>query len=285
MGRNVDRGLVIFAHQNKLHDYIQTARITASEAKRHLGTPILLATDQESIDSLTIEEKVSLDQTFYGYEILPKPISNEREFYDGKAQFYNKNRFSCYEFTPFKQTLLIDADYLVRGNSLDMFWTPLPVTVLRNRNINTLSVSARQMFQFSAAYIGANYVPPETTWATVLRFDKSNAATGLMRYALEQAASKTWEFKRTKYQIASPTFRNDFALTISLVENSKGRSLMDEFAVSSHFKCAFVFDQVKIADQNHLVTDFGVKVSIPKNIDLHVMRKMHQLGRLLGTSD
>ena len=122
------QGILIYAHNNRTVNYALMAIIAGGLAKKHLGQPASLVTDQATVDWM-IESNIH-DRACTVFEnifVVPRPeTNNSRGLYDGTersvVQFTNTNRYSAYDITPYQRTLLIDADFLVFSNRLTEFW-------------------------------------------------------------------------------------------------------------------------------------------------------------------
>ena len=87
-------GALIFATNNDQIDYVSMANWSARNIERHLGIPTTI---------------ISGDAT----------SNNRRHFTDvGSVVWHNLNRMDAYALSPYDQTLVLDADYVVASNQL-----------------------------------------------------------------------------------------------------------------------------------------------------------------------
>lgn len=122
------KGVVIFAHNNRQIDYAKMALASGGLAKKHLGVPVSLITDQSTVDWL--KESNLWDkalQTFEQIIDVERPADlQQRKFKDGKesvtAPFKNSNRSSVWDLTPYDRTLMIDCDYFIFSDALNEYW-------------------------------------------------------------------------------------------------------------------------------------------------------------------
>lgn len=122
------KGVVIFAHNNRQIDYAKMALVSGGLAKKHLGVPVSLVTDQSTIDWLcesNLWDKA--EETFEHIIDVERPTDlQQRKFKDGKesvtAPFKNSNRSSVWDLTPYDRTLMIDCDYFIFSDSLNEYW-------------------------------------------------------------------------------------------------------------------------------------------------------------------
>jgi hypothetical protein len=182
-------GAVIFARNNEQIDYVAMAQWSAKNIERHLGIPTHIITD----DSV--------------------PGNNTRHFTDvGSVTWHNLNRMDAYRASPFDQTLVLDADYVVASNQLQ---------VLLDSRYDFLchrwayDVTGLQTFE-DLNYFG-NYHTP-MWWATVMMFQKSKQAE--LIFDSMTMIRDNWIHYRNLYANTRTTYRNDHALSIALnIEN------------------------------------------------------------------
>lgn len=122
------KGVVIFAHNSRQIDYAKMAIVSGRLAKKHLGVPVSLVTDQSTIDWMKQSNlwDTALD-TFEHVIDSEHPLDwNQRKFSDGRetvtAPFKNSNRSSVWDLTPYDRTLMIDCDYFIFSDTLNQYW-------------------------------------------------------------------------------------------------------------------------------------------------------------------
>jgi hypothetical protein len=102
-------GALIFAFNNNQIDYVAMAEWSAKNIQRHLGIPVSLVTDVDT-------DTAMFDQVIY---TAIEESTNTRHFSDvGTVTWHNLNRMDAYNLTPYDQTLVLDADYVVASNQL-----------------------------------------------------------------------------------------------------------------------------------------------------------------------
>lgn len=182
-------GAVIFAYNNESIDYVAMAQWSAKNIQRHLGIPTTIITG-------------------------PVPQgSNTRHFTDvGTVTWHNLNRMDAYSLTPYDQTLVLDADYVVASNQLqavlessaDFMCHRLAYDVTGLQTFEDLNVFGRHQFPM--------------WWATVMMFRKSTQAQVI--FDSMAMIRDNWQHYRNLYGNTRKTYRNDHALSIALnIEN------------------------------------------------------------------
>jgi len=245
-------GAVIFARNNEQIDYVAMAHWSARNIERHLGIPTHIITDDTA------------------------PSTNTRHFTDvGSVTWHNLNRMDVYQASPFEQTLVLDADYVVASNQLQ---------VLLDSNQDFLchrwayDVTGLQTFE-DLNYFGNYHMP--MWWATVMVFRRSKKAQAI--FESMAMIRDNWTHYRNLYANTRTTYRNDHALSIALnIENGHTQQTTDiPWALAS------LIPEHKLTqlDQDRYRVDFLTADKKPRWIELqqdfHAMGKQ-QLGAIVA---
>lgn len=264
-------GALIFAINNSDIDYLAMASWSADNISRHLKIPTSVVTNCADASRYTNFDKI--------IQIEPG-TAGKRYFSDFQrtVDWYNASRVNAYDLTPYDQTLLLDADFVVASSQLR--------TVLQSEKSflchkDAFDLSTGDKLQSLNKF--GNFDMP-MWWATVIMFRKSN----LSRYIFDcvQMIKQNWQHYCDLYCITRSTYRNDFALSIALsIVNGHNidldvipwdlASLLPDSELTS---CAQDNYTIKFFDQNkkHNYVDFF-------GIDFHAMGKKH-LGELVANS-
>ena len=193
-------GALIFAFNNKQIDYVALANWSAKNIHRHLGIPVCVVTDTEPVqphvfDRVAIANPIGAGQRYFSD-------------YDTTVTWHNTNRMDAYTLSPWDQTLVLDADYVVAGDQLR--------TVLNSRRDFVCyrwarDVTGLQTFE-DLNYFGNHRMP--MWWATVMMFRRSASAELL--FGTMQMIRDNWTHYRNLYKNPVSTYRNDHALSIAL---------------------------------------------------------------------
>ena len=261
-------GAIIFAFNNELTNYVGMAAWSADRIRRHLGIPVAVITD-------------CLDQsqlTKFDHVIYADPASGGTRYFDDYKEtitWYNAGRTDAYRLTPWDQTLVLDADYVVCSNELKNV-LDMPQDFACHRQ--AWDVAAINQFE-GLNYFGHHKFP--MWWATVMMFRKGNIAQYI--FDCMKMVKQNWIHYRDLYHIQGPNYRNDYALSIALgivsghtlkVHNIPWSlaSIMPEHGLSQigadHF-------EIKYQDQGQL------KKIDWHSMDFHAMGKKH-LGDIIA---
>jgi len=264
-------GALIFAFNNESTDYITMAQWSARNIRRWLNIPTAIVTDANPRDP----RLSGFDQ------VIPATASagGTRWFEDYQATvtWHNASRTDAYTLSPWDQTLVLDADYVVASDQLK--------TVL-NIDQDFLAHAAAYDITGTNNFAGLNdygeYHMP-MSWATVMMFRRSMHAE--LIFDCMQMIKNNWRHYKDLYRIASSTYRNDHALSIALhIVNGQTlqhtsipwslASVTPEHVLTRTSKDCYRIDYVD-QDQRPRWTSI-------RNQDFHAMGKQH-LEKLIET--
>jgi len=192
------QGALIFAFDNDHIDYVAMARWSANNIRRHLDIPVAVVTD--CLDVSGFDQVIHCDRRGQNY----------RWFGDFETQmpWHNHTRADAYMLSPWDQTLLLDADYVVSSDQLRCV-LDASQDFLAHRWAS--DVTGKNDFS-GLNYFGDNRMP--MWWATVIMFRRCLHAE-LIFDAMTMVRDH-WAHYRHLYKNNSVSYRNDHALTIAL---------------------------------------------------------------------
>jgi hypothetical protein len=192
------KGALIYAFDNGLTDYVSMAAWSAANIRRHLKIPVAVITDD-----LTAQ---GFDQVIY----QPAPTSDSRHFvdYNKSAEWHNQSRADAYELSPWDDTLLLDADYVVASDQLQVL-----LSIDQDFLAHRWAYDLTGIDDFAALnYFGQHRQP--MWWATVMRFRRSRAAE--LIFGTMTMVRDNWAHYCNLYGVRERAYRNDFALSIAV---------------------------------------------------------------------
>lgn len=264
-------GALIFAFNNKDIDYVGMASWSAKNIRRHLGIGTTIVTDSESgVNTADFEHVI----------ITNKEQGGTRHFSDigHTVAWYNSNRVDAYNLTPYDQTLVLDADYVVASNKLKSLFNSNQDFLCHRHAYNV----ANGEFLHDLNKFGAHGFP--LWWATVMLFRKSDTTKNIFDCMI--MIKQNWQHYRDLYNVPRSNYRNDFALSIALgIVNghiTQINSIPWPLAtVLPETKLTRITDdQYKFEYQNH---ENQPKYQLHSGFDFHAMGKKH-LGDIVATS-
>lgn len=265
----MNRGAVIFAYNNDHVDYLKLATWSAKNIQRHLDIPVSVITNHEP-------EPNVFDQV-----IRTQPgQKNYREFADlnGTVTWYNTNRMSVYDLSPYDHTMVIDADYVVASRQLATMFDVADDFLAHK---HAYDISGQRNFDDENEF-GHYHMP--MWWATVMFFRRGQLAKQI--FSCMQMIYSNWDHYRYLYANHQSYYRNDHALAIALgIVN--GHTL-DHPEIP--WKLASVIPEHKVTqlDRDHYRIDYVDTENKPryleiKNQDFHAMGKSH-LEKLIANN-
>lgn len=275
------KGFLLLAFNNIELDYTKMALCCALSIKNHLIiNHITLITDKNSMDWLnqSIDSSI-IKKAFDNIQIIDQPIeSNNRRHYDSpwtkfKAPFLNSTRSSAYDFSPYEETILIDVDYLIMSNSLDLVWGNKE-DLLINKDASTLRYE-----KFSSNEIKLNKSGISMYWATLIYFKKTELSNLL--FNMIDFIKDHYLFYKHLYKFPGSLYRNDYSFSIAI-------HILNGFLETDNIK-SFPISTIKTMDQKDDIVEVGkdnilflnhnpkkywenILVNL-KNIDVHIMNK------------
>jgi len=269
------QGILIYAHNSRVIDYIRLAIISAGFAKKHLKKPVSLVTDQSTLDwGIESGLEKHLDDIFDKIIITEKPeLENQRNIYDGEIResipFFNTNRSTSYDLTPYDQTLLIDSDYFVQSDVLNNFWN-LDLAI----SSGIADISDQNRIGYYDKYLSDTGV--KLFWATTFIF-KKNEKSKLFFDLLDKIKLEYRSYSDI-FRFNPSIYRNDLSFSVT-------KHILDGFStieteslppVITALDRDILFDVADNGSFKFLVSnDYFSKyvVSSINSIDIHIMNK------------
>lgn len=194
-------GALIFAFNNEKTDYLAMAAWNAGNIRRHLNIPVAVVTDVDSRDP-----RVSgFDRVIAAHAAAGG--TRWFEDYQGTVTWYNAGRTDAFDLSPWDQTLVLDADYVVASNNLKFVLDTSKEFLCFRKSINVTRPTDPFLNTF-----GRGKFP--MWWATVMMFRKTARAEFI--FDSMKMIRANWQHYVDLYGIESTTYRNDYALSIAL---------------------------------------------------------------------
>jgi len=198
----MSRGVLIFAFNNKTLDYFKQAVWVADRVQRFLNLPTTIVTDEASLSTKTEHNVIIKEVHVMSKRVFDVSKGSQSDFW------FNANRFQAYDLTPYDETIVIDSDYIVSSDQLNLLFDS-PHDFLCHRDV--YDVSNRNSLSGDCTF-GKVQMPHY--WATVLFFRESALAEDM--FELIEMIKENWKFYSQLYQFTGALFRNDFAVSIAL---------------------------------------------------------------------
>jgi hypothetical protein len=281
------KGIIIFARNNGYVDYVKIACASAGFARKNLNgfDEICLITDTASSEEHPELVEKYFDRVILSDDFQPENIRLFKDTADNPeyASFKNMGRSEVYELSPYEETLVIDCDYFVMSNTLDLVWGSENDFMI---NSQYRDVAGRHGGNVS--YIDDFTIP--MSWATVFYFKKCDFAENL--FTLIRNIKFNYKYYYTLYNCNGNLFRNDFAFSMALHAINGGVAystpslpidyLNNSFDLDDIFRVNSANDIIMFCAKPENITDYVL--SRFTNTDLHIMNKrgiMRNIDKLL----
>lgn len=274
----------MFAHNNKELDYIRLAIVNALLIQKNLGLTndqITIITDSHSLAyaEKTIGSLAKLACKNYIVVDIDARFKhqNQRPFKDTSLNiqvlpFYNANRCDAYELSPYDETIIVDADYLILSDALNACWN----------HSNELMMN----WEYHDAMHGREHAELHRIgdlsitmyWATVVYFRKTEYCETFFNFVKHVRDNRI--YYGNLYNWRSGIYRNDFSFSIAahMLTGHIDRQL-PQLPIKL-YKTFDTDDVYKVTGLNEIVL-FLEKLRSPgdfiltkwKDVDLHIMNK------------
>lgn len=274
----------MFAHNNDEIDYISLAAVNSRLIQKNMGLSadqITIVTNNASYEyfqSQHDQDYVSNTGQFIINNKDPNfKRTNMRVYRDTshntqKLSFYNLDRCDAYELSPYDETLLIDADYLVLSDALNSCWGHHNELMMNHHYVDV--VRGREYRDLDRIHaLGITMY-----WATVVYFTRTPLCESFFKVA--KHVSQEREYYRDLYKIPSALHRNDhsFSIAAHMVSGYKDKGLPQ---LPIKLYKSFDIDDV---DRVNGPSDLLLMVEKPsspgdftglrwKDVDIHIMNK------------
>lgn len=279
----------MFAHNNQEINYLELAVLNALLAQKHLGLTaeqVCIVTDQSSYDYCSTYMQKELDAGCANYTVVDTDFtfkhSNTRLYKDTQHSpkvlpFYNLNRCDAYELSPYQETIMIDADYLILSDALNNCWGHNNELMM---NWEYADVMREREFPELARL---NPLGITMYWATVVYFRKTPEVETFFNMVKHVKNNRDYYSELYKYN--DGVYRNDYSFSIAAHQWS---GFMDKGVTQLPFTVYKTFDNDDIykmvGDSLYLYLE---KPRSPGDfmltkwdgVDIHVMNKW-ALGRI-----
>ena len=258
--KTLSQGVLIFAFNNEATDYIAMAAWSAKNIRRHLNLPVAVVTDAPEAAA----------QNKFEHIIIAVPdTGGSRHFadYGTTVTWHNAGRVNAYKLSPFDQTLVLDADYVVASDQLlNVLAIPQQFVAFKD------SVDVANMHEHGT---WGQYNMP-MWWATVMMFRRGN----ISQYIFDsmQMIRNNWQHYRDLYGIHQSNYRNDYALSIALGLVAGAEQSVHEIYGSM----VNIMPEPRLTwiEQDHYEVEYinadgQLKTMSWKGMDFHAMGKKH----------
>lgn len=255
-----DRGVVIFAFNNEGIDYLRLAHECAQRVISHWNLPVTVVTDtpfsSDTVDCLTLNSPELQSSRYY-------------RDYGSAFKFINGNRHESFALSPYKESIVIDSDFLVSSSQVVDVWNGRGVKLSK-----TAYPIDGEPLPYDMMELGTDGLPMYL--ATIVCFDRSAESALFFRY---WAKARKWYKAYSKiYNYSARMFRNDFCVTIAL--DLMAQKLGDTEPWTLHYDIPVAGFNMEVVDIEPLRFVTHGEVVAYSSTDVHVLNKKPLLDLL-----
>jgi len=233
------RGILAFATNTDTTDYISIAKNTLELASKILELPYTLITnDKQEV----VNRRYDIDQEQF-------------------VEWNNFNRYSAYNLSPYEETIVIDADYIILDKSLLKIFETSWDYILQRESHALTQEWPNTMGPYSLPFV----------WATVFAFRKTKRAR--LFFNLIQRIQNNYGYYHSLFNIRERNYRNDYAFAIAdYILNGYYKSSIS--IPGSMLTIDQVIESIELKGSNIVIKDKNKSYVLPK-VNIHVMSKKY----------
>ena len=177
------------------------ATFCAKLISKHMNVPVSLITSSDDIPKNNIFDQIIK---------IEKPKIQQKKVHVGFKKreidyWFNHSRVLAYDLSPYDETILIDADFLIFDNSLNELWgSKLPIRMYEH----SISCSMEKL-PHNDRYINELTIP--LRWATVVYFNKDSEDFWILCKKIQE----NYEYYCRQFFVQPNIYRNDFVFSIA----------------------------------------------------------------------
>ena len=243
-------GVLIYCFDSEQVKYHRTTNFCMELIKKNLELPVTVVTN-----SATKEHIKGADSLF----VIENQKNNQRFYKDKNIPWYNLERSSSYEHSPYDTTILMDSDYFVYTDNL-LEITKSNYEFLLHDKVHDLT--NRNTFEYKTK----SMIP--LVWATVTMFRKTTLVRKIFDMIMH--VKKNYNYFLNLYRIDFRNFRNDYAFAIALHQLG---GYNNEYFIPTKMSMLPADTQVLKIDQTGIVYKYNNCINFLQNHDVHVLDK------------
>jgi len=228
----MSKGIVIFAFNNEQIDYEKIARLNAAMIEYNMNVPVHIITDIGAV----------------------APSKRHYKDYNQILSFNNSLRWNAFELSPFDETLVLDADYLIMNDRFNAVWGSKNELMLNTDIVPLFKdefIEEKRLNDFGITM----------AWATAIYFKKTTLVEHF--FNIMKHVHNNYGYYRQVYEFYGDLYRNDFAASIA-------RHMLNSFTEHTMTSIPFLpVSKMVVAKPEDEIVDFKdvnhvkVKITLP----------------------
>lgn len=243
-------GVLIYCFNSEQVQYHRTTNFCIELIKKNLSLPITVVTN-----STTKEHIKGADSLV----VIENQKNNIRFYKDKTIPWYNLERSSSYDHSPYDTTILLDSDYFVYTKNLLELIDSHYEFLLHNR---THDLTGRGRFEYN----NSSMIP--LVWATVTVFKKTERAKKI--FDMIKHIQQNYSYFCKLYRIDFANFRNDYAFAMALNQID---GFNQQYFMPTAMSMIPTDTKVLKIDHTGIVFQYDKFVNLVTEQDVHVLDK------------
>lgn len=233
------RGIIAFASNTETTDYISIAKKTCRLAGQVLNLPFTIINVE---DNTFVNSRYDIDT-------------------NTQVQWKNSNRYQAFELSPYDETLVIDADYLILDKNINKIFDINFDYIIQKRSYALTQTWPNTMGPYSHEHV----------WATVFAFRKTKKAK--LFFNLVERIQNNYGYYHSLFNIRERNYRNDFAFAIAdIILNGY---MITKFGIPGNMLTVDQTINSVSLNKNSLIIKDSSKSYICPITNLHIMSKSY----------
>jgi len=243
-------GVLIYCFNSDQISYHRTTNFCIQLIKKNLSLPVTVVTNSATKDNINGADSLV---------VIDNQKNNQRFYKDRTVPWYNLERSSAYEHSPYDNTILLDSDYFVyTKNLLELIDSDYDF-LLHNR---VHDLTGRGSFEYN----NSSMIP--LVWATVTVFKKIERVKKI--FDMIKHIQQNYSYFRKLYRIDFANFRNDYAFAMAL---NQCNGFNQQYFLPTAMGMIPADTKVLKIDHTGVVFQYDKFINMITEQDVHVLNK------------
>lgn len=244
----MNKGILLYCFDTPTCKYHKILERCVRLIQKNLNLEITVVTNYETFKSIR-------NLGMINYKLIDNETNNKR----GKEFWYNLDRHTAYDMSPYDKTILMDIDYFCFTNNL-LNLLDIDEDFLIHDKIHDLT--GKDVYNFRKKSI----IP--ILWATVIVFEKTARVKRIFDFV--KYVKQNYQHFINLYRIDYNNFRNDYAFSIAV--NQVNGHTQQKFLPGKLPTLPAIAKVLEFKD-NGLVYRYEDKINFIEDQDVHVLDK------------
>ena len=243
-------GVLIYCFNSDQIPYHRTTNFCIELIKKNLSLPVTVVTNSATKDNINGADSLV---------VIDNQKNNQRFYKDRTVPWYNLERSSAYEHSPYDNTILLDSDYFIYTKNLLELINSDYEFLLHNR---VHDLTGRGSFEYN----NRSMIP--LVWATVTMFKKNERVKKI--FDMIKHIQKNYSYFCKLYRIDFSNFRNDYAFAMAL---NQLNGFNQQYFLPTAMGMIPADTKVLKIDQTGVVFQYDKFINMIIEQDVHVLDK------------